>query len=262
MNLYTNTKSRGDFFLNIFSEYTQTPCQVLIAVAFLTDAEPVLQLVRRGCRVRLIVRLGYPTSPVALRKLLGHNGIQVRYINNHSFHPKLYLFEERCAIVGSANLTQSALTSNQEIGVAIQTDDPRYEELVWLFAQYWAQVRVLEANSDVLQAYERLYNKYSAVRRDLDKFEKETADLAETRIDNIERGDRKADAQDVFLEGYRATYQEFLDAFRTVEKIYRSCGSRKVPDEVLPLRLEIDSFLSWVRDTCGRRRASVVLSGR
>lgn len=248
MNLYTNNKSRGDFFLNMFSEHARTPCQVSIAVAFLTDAEPILELARRGCRVRLIVRLGYPTSPAALRKLIGKEGIQVRYINNHSFHPKLYVFEDRCAIVGSANLTQSALTSNQEVGVAIATDDPRYEELVWLFSEYWAQVRVLD-DSDALRSYERLYGKYATARRDLDRFEKETAEIADTRIDNIERGSRKADARDVYLEGYRATYQEFLDAFRTVEKVYAATGVRKVAEKVFPLRLEIDSFLSWVRDT-------------
>ena len=45
----------------------------------------------------------------------------------------------------------------------------------------------------------------------------------------------------------RATYQGFLDAFQTVERVYTEYGSRKVPEETIPLRLEIDAFFSWVR---------------
>lgn len=248
MSLYTNSASRRDFFVNVFSENAQTPCQVLIAVAFLTDADQLLTLVRRGCRVKLIVRLGYPTSPAALRKLLNEPGIQVRYINNHTFHPKLYIFEERCAVVGSANLTQSALTSNQEVNVAIPAGDPRYPELVSLFLEYWSQVRVLEAHSEVLSAYERLFEKYRDARVELERFHNDVARLADTRIANIDRGAHKTDVEDVFLESYRATYQGFLDAFRTVQKVYIADGRRKHPENVIPLRLEIDSFLSWVRE--------------
>lgn len=249
MSLYTNSSSRRDFFVNVFSENSATPCQVLIAVAFLTDVDQLLALARRGCRVKLIIRLGYPTSPKALRKLLGEPGIQIRYINNHTFHPKLYIFEERCAIVGSANLTHSALHSNQEVCVAIPAEDARYPELVSLFLEYWSQVRVLDAHSEVLGAYERLYDKYRSAREDLERFHSDVARLADTRIANINRGAHKADVEDDFLESYRATYQGFLDAFRTVQKVYAADGRRKHPQHSLPLRIEIDSFLSWVRDT-------------
>jgi hypothetical protein len=243
--MYTNTSKRKDFFENAFAHYSSPPCSVLIAVAFLTEPEPVLKLIGGGCRVRLIVRLGFPTQPSALRKLLGVEGVQVKYINNQTFHPKLYIFSERAALVGSSNLTRSALLTNQEINVSIPVADPRYEELVATFMDYWRQVRVLEP--DVLDKYERLFRKYERAHRDLSQMENDVMALAVTRIDNIGRGDREHDAEDEFLEDYRATYLGFLDAFRTVERVYRTDGRRKVPENTLPIRLEIDSFLSWIR---------------
>lgn len=244
--MYTNTSKRKDFFQNAFTDLSNPPCQVLIAVAFFTDPEPVLRMAARGCRVKLIVRLGFPTNPAALRKVLGVEGIQVKYINNQTFHPKLYIFSERAAVVGSSNLTRNALLTNQEVNVSIPVDDPRYPELVSTFLDYWKQVRVLDRA--VLDKYETLFRKYQAAHRDLAQMDADVEALAPTRIDNINRGDHEVDAEDEFLEAYRATYQGFLDAFRTVERIYTAYGKRKVPETTIPLRLEIDSFLSWVRD--------------
>jgi hypothetical protein len=244
--MYTNTSKRKDFFQNAFTEYSDKPCQVLIAVAFFTEPEPVLKLAAAGCRVKLIVRLGFPTNPAALRKVLGVEGVQVKYINNRTFHPKLYIFSERAAIVGSSNLTHSALLTNQEVNVSISVEDPRYDDLVATFVDYWSQVRVLDRT--VLDAYEKLFRKYQAVQRDLGPIDSAIEALASTRIDNIGRGDRDVDVADEFLESYRATYLGFLDAFRTVERLYQADGRRRASEETIPLRLEIDSFLSWVRD--------------
>ncbi|MBI3200085.1 MAG: alcohol dehydrogenase [Myxococcales bacterium] len=244
--MFTNSSKRHDFFRNAFTEHSKPPCQVLIAVAFFTDPEPVLDLVNRGCHVKLIVRLGFPTSPAALRKLLNIEGIQVRYINNESFHPKLYIFAEKCAFVGSSNLTKSALLTNQEINVGIPVSDPRYEDLVATFVDYWGQVRVLDES--VLEKYERIFRKYEAAHRSLGQMDLEVAGLAKTQISNIGRDDIKQDAEDEFLDEYRTTYQGFLDAFRTVRRLYSETGKRKVPEDRLPLRLEVDSFLSWVRE--------------
>jgi phosphatidylserine/phosphatidylglycerophosphate/cardiolipin synthase-like enzyme len=209
-SLYTNTSRRKDFFQNAFTEYSTTPCQVLIAVAFLTEPDPILKLAARGFRVKLIVRLGFPTSPDALRKLLGREGIQVKYINNRSFHPKLYIFSERAALVGSSNLTRSALLTNQEVNVSIPVTDPRYEELVATFVGYWDQVRVLEPKG-VIDEYEKLYRKYESAHREVGRLETEVDALTVTRIDNINRGARPHDAQDDFLEDYRATMEAHVD---------------------------------------------------
>lgn len=77
---------------------------------------PVMTLLRRGHyqvlrdkalkskRVRLIVRLDFPTSPTALHKGLLDGNVEVRFFTDATFHPKLHIFGSRSALVGSANL--------------------------------------------------------------------------------------------------------------------------------------------------------------
>lgn len=50
------------------------------------------------------------------------------------------------------------------------------------------------------------------------------------------------------MDGYRRTYQDFLYSFRIVEKLYKDDGRRRLPESVIPLRIEIDSFFSYVRE--------------
>ncbi len=51
------------------------------------------------------------------------------------------------------------------------------------------------------------------------------------------------------MDSYHATYQQFLDSYRTVERVYISQGRRKYDENILPIRIEIDNFLSWVRES-------------
>ena len=80
--------------------------------------------------MQLLVRLGAATSAEHLKRVLGKPGVQVRYFTDQSFHSKLYIFGAACALVGSANLTASGMTTNQKIVVALGPDDPRFDKLV------------------------------------------------------------------------------------------------------------------------------------
>ncbi|MDP8256806.1 MAG: phospholipase D family protein [Candidatus Alcyoniella australis] len=243
--LFANTNRRRDFLFNAFSEYSVPPCRVYIASAFFTNADIVLDLAKRKCRIQLVVRLGYPTDPKALKSVLNKEGIQVRFFTDTHFHPKLYIFDERCAIVGSANLTKDGLERNIEVNVAVGVDDPRYTELMSLFVGYWGAAKVFDARC--LDVYTREFEKYHDGSRDLDQKVKEV--IGEVVMPNITLDRPKQSASGSFLEEYRKTYQEFLDAHRTVERVYRDIGRRKVPNSELPLRLEIAEFLSFVRET-------------
>lgn len=246
LDLYTNSNERGDFFRGAFDAYASRPQHVLIAVAFLTDPEPILRLVAAGSRVKVIVRLGYPTWPSALRRLINVEGIQLRGISKMSFHPKLYIFEKDGAIVGSSNMTQSALTSNQEVNVLIPTDDHRFGELTALFNTYWDQV--VPVDEAIIQNYQNLLDRYKGARKELDAMNDGIENLLPARIDNIDRGKRVGTKADFFIDGYRSEYQGFLDAFQTVQRVYSSTGQRKYAEDVVPLRIEVDVFLGWVRE--------------
>jgi HKD family nuclease len=247
MSLFTNTSSRSDFFIKAFNEYSVRPCEVYIAVAFLTQSQPIIDIRGKGCRIKLIVRLGYPTKPEALKDLLGREGIQIRFVNDRSFHPKLYIFRGACAIVGSSNMTDAALMTNQEVNIAIDPEDDRYSDLVSLFVDWWDQSKVF--NEESLKDYTDIYNKNRA-RHDTadiidDYLEKKQGRI---RIKNIERGTGKPSSSEIYLDQYRKDYQVFHDSFKTVERIYKSVGKRKYTEDVLPLRIEIDAFFSFVRE--------------
>ncbi|MCU0649386.1 MAG: phospholipase D-like domain-containing protein [Gemmatimonadaceae bacterium] len=243
--LYTNSNTRRDFLRSAFDTFSSCPQNVLVAVAFLTDAEPLLHLAERGSRLKIIVRLGYPTRPSALRKMLGVEGIQLRGTSQTTFHPKLYIFPRDGAIVGSSNMTQAALNGNQEVNVVIPPTDPCFEELTAVFTEYWDQVEPIEAST--LDAYQGMLDRFKASRKELEELETLTQNLLARRIANIDRGKRARARSDFFIEEYRAEYQEFLSAFLTVQRLYDATGRRKYSEVELPLRIEVDAFLGWVR---------------
>ncbi|MGL5001865.1 MAG: phospholipase D-like domain-containing protein, partial [Casimicrobium sp.] len=159
--LYTNRTSHRDLVVNALNDLARDGCNVFIAVAFFTETSVIERLLEKGCHVRLVVRLGFPTNAGALQKLLGLPSVSLRYFTGREFHPKLYIFGDKTALVGSANLTHSAIHRNQEVVISIESDDPRFDELNLLFGEYWEQAKVLDAKT--LEAYAKIYSQYDAL---------------------------------------------------------------------------------------------------
>ena len=248
MLLFTNSNSRGDFVRNALTGNLRHEEPVFIATAFFTDYDDVLKIIAAtSCHVRLIVRLGYPTSPKALESALRDQRIEVRYFTSPSFHPKLYIFGDRVAYLGSANLTGAAVISNQEILAAVPSEDDRFEDLAALFGEYWEQASVL--TEEALSAYRSAYLARKEIDQGIAKMEQEIhAQIGSVQFSNIDRGKQQKSAENLFIESYRRTYQEAVTSFNTIRERYAEFGKRKVPEALLPLRLEIDSFFSFVRD--------------
>ena len=131
-NLYTNRNSKKDFVQNGLYENVNEGMDIFIASAFFTEFDIISMLLERNCHVRIVVRLGFPTSPSALEKLLNNNSIEARFYTSHSFHPKMYILGDKSVLVGSANLTRSAILTNQEVMVGLPSDDSRFNELTHL----------------------------------------------------------------------------------------------------------------------------------
>lgn len=247
LGLFTNRNSRHDFVRSAFETLVEPSTNVYLAVAFFTDADAIKNFVSKGCSVRLVVRLGFPTSPYALSEVMKLQGVEVRYFTDHSFHPKLYLFGTQVALVGSANLTNSAMISNQEVVVEIGSEDPRMSELAGLFNEYWNDANVL--TNEALKDYQSICEKFSALWRENEKHEAAIRDkLGHVISKNITRDKTRVSRENLFVEEYRKTYQECVGAFNNIRRIYEGVGIRKVKPELIPLRLEIDSFVSFVRE--------------
>lgn len=245
--LYANRNEHRDFVQNAIQQLSDDGCNVYVAVAFFTESNVVERLIAKGCRVRMIVRLGFPTNPSALEKLLGNDRIELRYFTAHSFHPKLYIFGDKVALVGSANLTGAAILSNQEVVVSIDSDDGRLSELASLFSDYWDEAKVLD--QEALRAYKAIYLRYERTQEDVHKLESEVlSKLGTSSPSNITRDKPKASKESVFLEDFRKTYQECVAAFNIAREAYQVSGYRKADPAKIPLRLEIDSFISFVRE--------------
>lgn len=258
--LYTNRSTNRDFAYNAFSRYGQS-CDVLIASAFFSSADTILELLDRSCRVQLVVRLGAATSAEDLRRVIGKPGVQVRYFTDQGFHPKLYIFGAACALVGSANLTRAGLTTNQEVAVVLDPDDPRFDELVRLFTAFWGEAQVLTA--EVLDRFADVVRR-NTTKPDLDVDTAVRNALGKHAFNNIERGLPKPGRRREFLDGYRRRYQSFRDAYDVVDRVYRSVGQRITPPD-FPLRLEIQQLFSYIWDIHARGdayRTVPLLSGQ
>lgn len=245
-DLYTNRNSRQDFVKHAFTHHIQNNMDIFIASAFFTEFNVIDSLLEKGCHIRIIVRLGFPTSPFALENLLSHKNVEARFFTNNSFHPKLYIFGDRSLLVGSANLTNAALLTNQEVMVSLNSEDHRFEELTSLFSNYWESANVL--SKEAIKDYKNIYNKYSKLSSQIISLDNEVLDkIGDINYSNINRGKKHISQSSIFLESYRKSYQTSVYAFECIEEIYSSF-QRKVPEEQIPLRLEIDSFFSFVRD--------------
>ena len=245
--MWTNRNSLSDFVQNGLRLYRSDVSSIYAAVAFFTESDVVNELAHSSCHVRLVVRLGFPTSPNALSAIINNPNIELRYYSDKSFHPKLYIFGDRVAFVGSANLTRSALLTNQEIMVSIEPEDPRFSELASLFTDYWNEAQVL--TPDNLATYTEIYKKHSRAINDISFIDEETeSKVGKSVFPNIDRGKKKKSKENIFLDNYRKTYQESVAAFEKIKSIYDQKQRRKIESCQIPLRLEIDSFFSFVRD--------------
>lgn len=246
LDLFTNTNSKKDFFSNGLMQEIQKDMDIYIASAFFTEVDVIDELIKNNCRIRIIVRLGFPTSPLALKHLLKHKNIEARFYTSHEFHPKLYIWGDKKIFVGSANLTKAALLRNQEIMIGILPDDLRFEELTYLFLEYWQEAKVLTLEEVV--KYEKVYKSYKDKLDGVNDFDDEVQKvLGDHNFPNIQRYEAKQTSSELFFDNFLKTYQESVHAYNFIEEEYKKKG-RKVNSELIPLRLEIDSFFSFVRD--------------
>lgn len=245
--VFANRTEKKDFVVNEIERLGVPDRDIYIAVAFFTESGVVKRLVEKGCRVQMVVRLGFPTSPRALEEVMALPNLQLRVYTARTFHPKLYIFGDEVALVGSANLTHAAIWSNQEVVVRVDAEDDRFAELAAVFDDYWDGAEV--PTQAQLKLYKELYLNFAKHEDAADALARDASErLGNTAPANINRGEKKRGKQSLFLSHFRKAYQEGVAAFDVVRKVYQASGYRKADEADIPLRLEIDSFISFVRE--------------
>lgn len=131
----------------------------------------------RACRApdrRAIIGTTFAaTEPEALHKLM-RLGFEVRVIDQlpdgGTFHPKVYLFGQRdgtiVVMLGSANLTHAAFTTNAEAMVLTRVPRTAASQLVELFEGYWCCSAVGPITDEWFEAYVDKYGVAVSSRKD------------------------------------------------------------------------------------------------
>ncbi|WP_114571248.1 DEAD/DEAH box helicase family protein [Exiguobacterium flavidum] len=152
-------------------EAIQGADEIYVVVAFAQKSGvdllyPALQAaVERGADIHFLIGdYLHITDPDALEKLLGLDGLSVRFYRSggRSFHPKAYLFRNKetgLSIIGSSNISDSALRSGVEWNVHLpRTVAPDVlDEAIDAFMDLYLSENAQDLNEIVLADYRSRY---------------------------------------------------------------------------------------------------------
>ena len=140
-----------------------------ISVAFITNSgvtpllETLKNLERKGIKGKILTTdyLNF-SEPKALKKLLKFSNIELKLYSKENFHTKGYIFkhdDHYKVIVGSSNLTQSALTKNKEWNLKISSleEGSLTEDVISEFNNLWNDA--YELTLERIETYEEIYRK-------------------------------------------------------------------------------------------------------
>ena len=177
----------------------------------------LLALKNKGVKGRIVTStyLGF-NDPKMFEELLKLDFLDIRIYQENGFHPKGYIFnneEDTKVIVGSANLTSSALAINQEWNVYVEKElnDPFIQELTDEFdKQYNASVPLTH---EWLENYKKVYVKPEThhVPKVLDKEIKPNI-MQQEALDSL-NSLRVNDAKEAILISATGTGKTYLAAF-------------------------------------------------
>lgn len=167
--LIVNDYSKGNKVLNeLISELNKCE-EFFISVAFITSSgiipllETLKNLNRKGIKGKILTTdyLNF-SEPKALKKLLEFPNIEIKLYSKENFHTKGYIFkysDHYKLIVGSSNLTQSALTKNKEWNLKVSSleEGSLTEGVISEFNDLWNEAD--ELTLEWIYTYEDIYKK-------------------------------------------------------------------------------------------------------
>lgn len=166
--------SSNNKLVRTLSRLIESHSEATFAVAWASSGNPVFDLVQEHSSKITRAVIGthfYQTHPDVLDTFQGKTNVRFVLQPSGVFHPKLYLFlsEDRWeALIGSANLTSGALSTNSEVMLLIgDNEDCSYsiqDEIVKLIDRYWQMASSIERREAA--AYREIWNrKQPAIRR-------------------------------------------------------------------------------------------------
>ena len=165
-HIVRNDKRSGSNVLAVLKGELATCASFDLSVAFITSSgvqvlvEILADLERRHIPGRILTStyLNF-NDPEALRKLLSYKNIECR-VYQGDLHAKGYLFDRdglSTIVVGSSNLTQKALTCNQEWNVLFRSTQHGeiFKEMRSAFESLWADENTVGLSEEWIGEYEK-----------------------------------------------------------------------------------------------------------
>lgn len=237
---------RKDYVINPFRQLLGAATEVFLAAPYFTHPDPILDAVKHGKSVQLLIGLNTATSPEALQKVHGIPGLSVRYLTGR-FHAKIYIFGE-AALLGSSNLTDGGLYSNREAVICLDQpdDEDAIEEIRSLFLELWDAGHVL--TSEVLDRFRKAR---AEVKRKLPDPEREIEDAVGKAVPpNINVASLEKSKERIFLEDLRRqVFEQYRPAFEEVTSILEEHEFRRPDLADIGIANETNRFLNYVRLT-------------
>lgn len=194
------------------------------SVAFISESglatlkEKLFLLQNRGIKGKIITStyLGF-NSPRVFKELLKFQNIEVRIFNDKiGFHPKGYIFKNKDhykIIVGSSNLTQNALSINQEWNICLTSNQNGeiVEQIINEFEYQWRNS--LKLNDSWIEEYEKNYIEPIKIKQPIRKNDITPNYMQREALESLNklRADRKEKALLISATGTGKTYLAAFD---------------------------------------------------
>jgi len=218
---------------------------VYISTAFFSNFEFIRKAIDNNCEIFLVVRLDFGTSPDKLLKIINLNNpnINMRYYACKEFHPKFYIIDNVCAFIGSSNLTHKGVMRNLEMNIEIncETESTIFEDLKIEFWREWSNAEPL--TKDRIIKFKDKYDQYNQLDSDRIFFTESERVLVPNIIN-----DNKKEKRTEEITKFEKDYQLYISAFSKLKNMYMEVSNERKYNDELPLRIELDRFLSWLRD--------------
>ena len=225
--LIINDYSKGSKVLSDIVSELMKCNEFMISVAFITSSgvTPLLEtlkyLEKNGIKGKILTTdyLNF-SEPKALKKLLEFSNINIKLYSKDNFHTKGYIFKHSDhykLIVGSSNLTQTALTKNKEWNIKISSleEGSLTEEVLNEFKSMWNEADNLTL--EWIETYEKIYLKQreSARKSKVPRISQYTLKPNKMQVSAIQALDniRENGAKKALLISATGTGKTYLSAF-------------------------------------------------
>jgi superfamily II DNA or RNA helicase/HKD family nuclease len=188
-SILTNEPVINEKVLSTILEELRNCESFFLSVAFITSGGvtsifgTLLDLQNKGVKGKILVSeyLNF-TEPEALKRILQLSNVELKIARNTDFHSKGFLFTHKSyytIIIGSSNITQSALTKNKEwnLKVTAHKDSELFKNTISEFENVFTNSQ--EVTLDYVEKYSFVYHSEKKLRQG---FRKALLEVEEKRI--------------------------------------------------------------------------------